>query len=71
MNSSSSYTPESAERIGAELQSLGGILRCTVCKREEPLMSVAMYLQHGWPRCHSVTMLWVTQKQLDEGHSHG
>ena len=64
------------EKIGADLQGFGGILRCTVCGHEEPLGEVARSLRHGWKKHCGYTMRWVTQRQLDEeaasaGGDHG
>jgi hypothetical protein len=55
-----------AEKIGADLRGFGGLLRCTVCGREEPLGDVGTNLATGWPKCHDYTMRWVTAKQLEE-----
>lgn len=52
--------------IGADLQRFGGLLRCTVCGREEPLGNVGHKLGNGWPKCHGYTMRWLTQRELDE-----
>jgi len=56
---------EITDSIGAKVQGLGGLLRCTVCGRETPLGSVAHKLANGWPTCHGLTMTWLTQAQLD------
>ena len=50
--------------IADDLKDIGGILRCTVCLREEPLGDVANNLRHGWPKCHGYTMRWVTAREL-------
>ncbi len=42
----------------------GGILRCTVCEREEPVE--ARYWREGWPKCCGYTMRWVTARELAE-----
>lgn len=52
--------------IGFQLQGFAGVLRCTVCGREEPLGYVASRLANGWPKCHGYTMRWVTARQLAE-----
>ncbi len=52
------------DAIGADAQKLGGLLRCTVCGREEPLGSVGNKLANGWPKCHGYTMTWITARQL-------
>ena len=49
-----------------ELQKFGGVLRCTTCGREEPVVGIAEFLQTGWPKCHGYTMTWMTQRLLDE-----
>ena len=51
--------------VSPELQELGGLLRCTVCGREQPLGHVGEKLVNGWPECHGYTMRWITQRQLD------
>lgn len=51
--------------IGESLNNFGGILRCTVCGRSEPMNNAGPYLAHGWPKCHGYTMTWVTQRLLD------
>lgn len=56
-----------AEVIGNDLQPLGGILRCNVCGRMEPLGDVGASLATGWPKCHGYTMTWWTQRQVDNG----
>jgi hypothetical protein len=53
-------------RIASALSGFGGILRCTICKRERPLGDIGGKLRHGWPKCCGYTMTWVTQRQLDE-----
>lgn len=52
--------------IASDLAGLGGILRCTVCGREQGLGDIGQNLAHGWPKCHNYTMTWVTQRLLDE-----
>jgi hypothetical protein len=52
--------------IGAELQSHGGILRCQKCQAEQPLGDTGHHTAHGWPKCCGETMLWITQRLLDE-----
>ncbi len=53
------------------IQDFGGLLRCTVCGREEPLGNIAGNLRNGWPRRHDLTMRWWTQRQLDAGEDRG
>lgn len=50
--------------LAADLAVAGGILRCTECQLWEPLGDISVYLSHGWPKCHGLTMTWVTAKQL-------
>lgn len=59
-------TESAASAIGADLQGFGGILRCSTCCREQPLGNVGTRLRYGWPSCCGYTMLWVTQRLLDE-----
>lgn len=55
-----------AAAINAECSGIGGLLRCTVCLREEPLGDVgARTTGGGWPRCCGYTMRWLTQRELD------
>lgn len=52
--------------IGASLDGLGGILRCSVCGRWEWMTGAGQYVASGWPMCHGYTMTWVTRRLLDE-----
>lgn len=54
------------DKIGADLQGFGGILRCMTCGHEQPLGSVGNKLANGWPKCCGYTMRWVTARQLAE-----
>lgn len=56
-------------KIAGDLAGFGGVLRCTVCKYEEPVGGpdgIAASLSDGWPRCHGYTMTWVTDRLLAE-----
>jgi len=55
-----------ADDIGADIEALGGLLRCYDCSREIPLEpgDCGRYLRAGWPKCHGRTMEWVTERQL-------
>lgn len=57
--------------VPRELASLGGFLRCEVCKRREPLSQglISDYLSVGWPRCHQLTMRWWTARQVANGEA--
>jgi len=66
MTQDGSFTTDVHARIGAGLQGFGGILRCTVCGIERPLVRVGVALKVGWPEHCGYTMRWVTQRQLDE-----
>jgi len=64
---------EGAKNFYAEIAedgaAAGGVLRCTTCKREQPVGDagdVGNYYRHGWPRCCGYTMKWVTRRLLDE-----
>lgn len=63
---------DAASRVGfdgfASLPGFGGVLRCTVCQREEPLgdPDVRVY-GGGWPRCCGLTMRWWTQRLIAAG----
>jgi hypothetical protein len=52
-------------KIGADLASHGGILRCETCTATRPLGDVGAKLRSGWPMCCGLTMRWVTQRELD------
>lgn len=52
------------EKIASDLKGFGGLLRCTVCGREEPLGNVAGNFRDGWPKCHGYTMRWLTAREL-------
>jgi hypothetical protein len=52
--------------IATDLAPLGGLLRCTTCRREQPLGDAAGNLANGWPKCCGYTMTWMTQRLLDE-----
>jgi hypothetical protein len=53
------------EGLGKELDSMGGVLRCSECKAEKPMVGAARYLALGWPQCcGGATMTWVTARQL-------
>lgn len=54
-------------RIRPSIGSLGGELRCTHCAKKKVLSpeDIKQYVLSGWPRCHGMTMLWITQKELD------
>lgn len=54
------------ETMAREAFPKGCILRCHVCKREEPMTTSegAKYLRSGWPECHGQTMELLTPKQL-------
>jgi hypothetical protein len=54
------------DAIADDLAPFGGLLRCTTCKREQPLGDVAGNLRDGWPKCCGYTMTWMTQRLLDE-----
>jgi hypothetical protein len=54
------------EAIGADLAEAGGLLRCGGCGTEQPLGDVADHLRNGWPQCCGYTMLWMTQRLLNE-----
>lgn len=62
-------TEGTAVNAAADLDALGGILRCSECGTRKTLSTgdIAGYLEHGWPVCHGFTMTWVTQRELDEG----
>jgi hypothetical protein len=51
--------------IGADMQHIGGLLRCLQCGGERPLGDVGDRLRDGWPMCCGYTMHWITQRQLD------
>ena len=71
MTLNSRYGQTFSEAAAATIQDFGGLLRCTVCGREEPLGNIAGNLRNGWPRCHDLTMRWWTQRQLDAGEDRG
>jgi hypothetical protein len=52
--------------LGAEMDAMGGVLRCERCKREMPMQGATGYLRKGWPECCGYTMTWVTARQLAE-----
>jgi hypothetical protein len=52
------------DRIGATLDSLGGVLRCGHCRSEHAMYQSRKYLRDGWPECCGFTMTWVTARQL-------
>jgi hypothetical protein len=52
------------ERLGKELDALGGVLRCHACKRERPMKGAGSHLRSGWPMCCGATMEWRTARQL-------
>lgn len=52
------------DRIGATLDSLGGVLRCGCCGGEQAMYGASRYLRNGWPECCGFTMRWVTSRQL-------
>lgn len=54
------------DTLGAELDAMGGVLRCDRCGTEEPMKGAGAYLRSGWPRCCGYTMTWVTARQLAE-----
>lgn len=54
------------DAIADGLSGFGGLLRCTTCKREQPLGDIAGSLRSGWPKCCGYTMTWMTQRLLDE-----
>lgn len=53
------------DSIAADLSGFGGLLRCTVCQREQSVGDIAGNLRDGWPECHGYTMTWITQRLLD------
>lgn len=53
------------DKIGRDLGSFGGFLRCESCRRIEHLGDVGQKLAHGWPKCCGYTMRWWTQRQVD------
>jgi hypothetical protein len=53
-----------------KLVNVGGILRCSYCKAEQPLGTaeqIADYLTLGFPRHCGFEMLWITRRELEEG----
>jgi hypothetical protein len=50
--------------LAADMAVAGGILRCGACGSEQPVGDIAANLTTGWPRCHGLTMTWVTLKLL-------
>jgi hypothetical protein len=52
------------DNLGAELDGMGGVLRCHRCKREQPMKGAGGYLRGGWPECCGETMEWLTARQL-------
>lgn len=55
------------EAIGKDLESFGGVLKCTVCGYTSPLKQgqAGKYISRGWPVCCNLTMRWWTQRQID------
>lgn len=54
---------------GKKMIEIGGVLRCSACRAEQPLSSItpeqaAAYRQTGFPRCCGVQMLWSTAAEL-------
>ena len=54
--------------LAADLDKLGGVLRCKLCGHERPLQAgeAGHFTFNGWPKHCGKTMAWVTQKLLDE-----
>ena len=56
----------SIEKIASDVAGFGGHLECTKCGRVQDLGEITDHLKTGWPKCCSLTMTWLTQRQLDE-----
>jgi hypothetical protein len=50
--------------IAADVAVAGGVLRCGECGAGQPVGDIAEHLARGWPKCHGLTMTWVTLKLL-------
>ena len=59
------------DAIAGDLADTGGLLRCQKCPAGQPLGDIAGYLRDGWPQHCGRTMLWVSQKLLDEERAGG
>lgn len=55
---------EAANWAAAAVNHFGGLLRCTVCGREEPRGDLVSHFATGWPKCHGYTMRWITDSEL-------
>ena len=60
-------THDIASSIGGDLQTYGGVLRCSSCGKRRALGNVGDRLRNGWPMCCGYTMMWWTQRQIDAG----
>lgn len=60
---------EMHEKIGGELQGMGGFLRCSECGLRAKVGDVGRRLREGWPKCCGYTMTWWTQRQIDAGEA--
>jgi hypothetical protein len=62
-------TASLAEKVGADVDHFGGVLRCEVCGIMAPMKPgrAGEYLGSGWPQCHGRTMMWWTRRQIDAG----
>lgn len=54
------------EKIGQQLDSMGGYLKCNTCGREKSLSGTADYMRTGWPKCCGYTMTWITQRMIEQ-----
>lgn len=59
-------TTDLTDKIGADLNGLGGHLECTVCGHRRPLGNIGRKLANGWPKCCGYTMRWITARQENE-----
>ena len=55
--------------ISTDLNDHGGLLRCGKCGLQQPLgdANARTFGGLGWPEHCGETMIWVTQRQLDDG----
>lgn len=54
------------QSIASDINGFGGILRCSVCGNWEWLTDTSGFLGRGWPKCHSYTMSWITNRLIAE-----
>lgn len=52
------------KKVGADLQELGGYLKCTSCDHEQSLGDVPTKLAAGWPKHCGYTMTWITENMV-------